>query len=117
EFAVYVHAPFVPIVNLPFVRSAERRAGKVGALSTSLIVSVPEVVIAASVSSTDTTSELTTAASLVPLIVTRTYVGVPSAASTVNWSDTESPTFSVSNAEFAVYVHAPFVPIVNLPFV
>ncbi|PHX03534.1 hypothetical protein VSPL_50270 [Vibrio splendidus] len=63
-------------------------------LSTSILVRVPEVVTALSVSSTLTVAVLTVAASLVPLIVTLMVEGVPSTDDTVKVSSTLSPTFS-----------------------
>ena len=54
------------------------------------------------VSASATVAELSTAASLVPLMVTCTMLVVPSAEATVNVSDTDWPTFRLSNAEFAV---------------
>ena len=64
-------------------------ATKVCGLSTSEIVSVPPVESGALVSVSTALAELRTAASLVPLIVTCTEVAVPSAADTVNVSDTD----------------------------
>src|SRR5258708_8993377 len=58
-----------------------------------------------------------TAASLVPLIVTCTVLVVPSAEATVKVSDTDCPTLRLSNALLAVYVQAPFAAIENVPFV
>ncbi|PHX07542.1 hypothetical protein VSPL_13550 [Vibrio splendidus] len=63
-------------------------------LSTSILVRVPEVVTALSVSSMATVALLTVAASLVPLIVTLMVDGVPSIEVTVNVSSTLSPTFN-----------------------
>ena len=77
-------------------------ATNVSSLSTSLIVRVPPVVSAAFVSFSATIALDSTAVSLVPLIVTLTVVVVPSVAATVKVSSTESPTFRVSNASFAV---------------
>ena len=65
-------------------------------------MSVPPVVSAALVSVSVTLAELRIAASLLPLIVTWTEVVVPSLDVTEKVSDTESPTFRLSNAEFAV---------------
>ena len=75
---------------------------KVCALSTSVTVNVPPVVSGALVSARATVADETIAASLVPLIVTCTLVVVPSAEATVNVSDTDWPTFRLSNALFAV---------------
>ena len=75
---------------------------KVAGLSTSLMVNVPPVVSGALVSAKATVAELRIAASLVPLIVTCTVVVVPSALATVNVSETDWPTFRLSNALFAV---------------
>ena len=61
----------------------------VWALSTSVMVSVPPVDNGALVSVSTALAELSTAASFVPLIVTCTVVVVPSAADTVNVSDTD----------------------------
>ena len=74
---------------------------KVCALSRSDTVSMPPVVSGALVSARATVAELTTAASLVPLIVTCTVLVVPSAEATVNVSETDWPTLRLSNAEFA----------------
>ncbi len=71
-------------------------------LSTSVLVRVPEVVIAESVSSTATVALLTVAASLVPLIVTLIVEGVPSTEVTAKLSSTLSPTLSWLNALLAV---------------
>ena len=57
---------------------------------------------AALVSDSATVAELNTAASLVPLMVTCTVLVVPSAEATVKLSDTDWPTFRLSNALFAV---------------
>ena len=72
------------------------------ALSTSEMVSVPPVVSGASVSASVTVAEESTAASLVPLTVTCTVLVVPSAAATMNVSDTDWPTLRLSSAEFVV---------------
>ena len=68
-------------------------ATNVCGLSTSEMVSVPPVDSGALVSLSTALAELSTAASLVPLIVTCTVVVVPSAADTVKVSDTDWPTF------------------------
>src|SRR5258706_10665771 len=102
--------------NVPFAPATLLCGTKVCASSTSDTVSMPPVVSGALVSATDTVAELTTAASLVPLIVTCTVLVVPSAEATVNVSDTDWPTFRLSNALFAVYVQAPFAAIENRPF-
>ncbi|SBS69122.1 hypothetical protein VHE8714_04820 [Vibrio splendidus] len=73
-------------------------------LSTSVLVRVPEVVTALSVSSMAMVALLTVAASLVPLIVTLMVEGVPSTEVTVKVSSTLSPTFNWLNALFAVNV-------------
>jgi len=54
------------------------------------------------VSAKATVAELRIAASFVPLIVTCTLVVVPSAAATVKVSETDWPTFRLSNALLAV---------------
>ena len=54
------------------------------------------------VSDSATVAELSTAASLVPLMVTWTVELVPSAVATVKVSDTDWPTFRLSNALLAV---------------
>ena len=64
--------------------------------------SVPDVVSGALVSASDTVAELRTAASFVPLIVTWTVLVVPSADATVKVSDTDWPTFRLSNTLLAV---------------
>src|SRR5260221_5307986 len=115
--AVYVHAPLAAIENVPFVPATLVCGTNVCALSTSLTVSVPPVVRAALVSARATVAELRTAASLVPLIVTCTVLVVPSAAATVNVSDTDWPTLRLSNALLAVYLQAPLAAIENVPFV
>ncbi|SBT15632.1 hypothetical protein VCE7224_04435 [Vibrio celticus] len=63
-------------------------------LSTSVLVSVPDVVTALSVSSMATVALLTVAVSLVPLIVTFMVEGVPSMDETVKVSSTLSPMFN-----------------------
>ena len=75
---------------------------KVCALSTSDTVSVPPVESGALVSASATVADDKTAASFVPLIVTCTVLVVPSAELTVNISDTDCPTFRLSNALLAV---------------
>ena len=65
-------------------------------------VSAPPAVRAAFVSLSTTLAELTTAASLVPVIVTCTVLVVPSDEATANVSDTDWPTFRLSYALFAV---------------
>ena len=71
-------------------------ATNVCALSTSVMVSVPPVDNGALVSLSTALAELSTAASLVPLIATCTVVVVPSAADTVNVSETDWPTLRLS---------------------
>ncbi len=71
-------------------------------LSISDTVKVPPVVSGALVSARLTVAELSTAASFVPVMMTCTFVGVPSAADTAKVSETDCPTFSPSNALFAV---------------
>ena len=73
-------------------------------LSTSVLVRLPEVVIAESVSLTATVALLTVAASLVPLMVTLIVDGVPSTDVTVNVSSILSPTLSWLNALLAVNI-------------
>ena len=62
---------------------------KVCALSTSDTVSVPPVLSAALVSARAAVAELSTAASLVPLMLTCTVLVVPSADATEKVSDTD----------------------------
>ena len=75
---------------------------KVCALSTSETVSAPPVVSGALVSASATVAELSTAASLVPLMVTCTMLVVPSAEATVNVSETDWPRLRLSNVLLAV---------------
>ncbi|SBS69128.1 hypothetical protein VHE8714_04818 [Vibrio splendidus] len=84
-------------------------------LSTSVLVNVPEVVTALSVSSTLTVAVLTVATSLVPLIVTLMVEDVPSTDDTVKVSSTLSPTFNWLNALLAVNVQCPLASIVRSP--
>ncbi len=100
--AVYVQAPFAAMEKLPLVPARFVCGTNVCALSTSLTVSVPPVVSGALVSARTTVAELTTAASLVPLMVTCTLLVVPSAEATVKLSDTDWPTFRLSKALLAV---------------
>src|SRR5258708_2731780 len=100
--------------NVPFVLATFVCGTHVCALSTSDSASVPPVVSGALVSDSVTVADESTAASLVPLIVTCTVVVVPSAEATVNVSDTDWPTLRLSNALLAVYVQAPFAPIYNV---
>src|SRR3977135_1377596 len=93
--------------NVPFAPATLACATKACALSTSETVSVPPVVSGALVSARTTVAELTTAASLVPLIVTCTALVVPSAEATLKVSDTDWPTFRLSNALLAEQVQAP----------
>src|SRR6267378_2795204 len=102
--------------NVPLAPATLVCATKVCALSTSETVSVPPVLNAALVSESATVAALSTAASLVPLIVTCTLVVVPSADATVKLSDTDWPTLRLLNALLAVYVQAPFAAIENVPF-
>ncbi len=88
--------------NVPFVPATFVCGAKVCGLSTSDTVSVPPVLSGALVSARATVAELSTAASLVPLIVTCTVPVVPSAEATVNVSDTDWPTLRLSNALLAV---------------
>ena len=90
------------MLKTPLVPATLVWATKVAALSTSVMVSVPPVVSAALVSSSATVALDSTAASLVPLMVTFTEVFVPSAAETVKVSDTELPTFRLLKALLAV---------------
>ena len=90
------------IENVPFAPTTLVCGTNVCALSTSVTVSVPPVVSAALVSESTTVAELSTAASLVPLIVTCTVLVVPSAEATVKVSDTDWPRFRLSNALLAV---------------
>ena len=77
------------IENVPFAPTTLVCGTNVCALSTSLTVSVPPVVSGALVSAKATVADESTAASLVPLIVTCTVDVVPSAERTVNVSDTD----------------------------
>ena len=88
--------------NVPLAPATFVCGTKVCALSTSTTISVPPVVSGALVSARATVAELSTAASLVPLMVTCTVVVVPSAEATVKVSDTDWPTFRLSNALLAV---------------
>ena len=75
ESAVYVHEPSAPIANVPYVPAVPACATySAGVLSTSLIVSVPLVLMstAESVSVRSTAALASTAASLVPFTVTTT---------------------------------------------
>src|SRR5712691_8775195 len=99
--AAYVQAPLAAIENVPFVPATLVCGTEVCALSTSDTVNVPPVESAALVSDSATVADDRTAASLVPLIVTWTVVVVPSAEATVNVSDTDWPTFRLSQALFA----------------
>ena len=90
------------IENVPFVPATFICGMKVCGLSTSETVNVPPVVSGALVSLSVTAVLESTAASLVPLIVTCTVLVVPSAEATVKVSDTDCPTFRLSNALFAV---------------
>ena len=92
----------VAIENVPFAPATLVCGTNVCALSTSTTLSVPPVVSGAFVSARTTVAELTTAASLVPLMVTCTVLVVPSAEATVNVSDTDWPTLRLSKALFAV---------------
>src|SRR3954464_1913373 len=87
------------------------------ALSTSLTLSVPEVVTGALLSASATAAELTIAASLLPWTVTCTVLVVPSADDTVNVSDTDCPTFKLSSALFAAKVQSPLAAIENVTYV
>src|SRR5437899_13102837 len=103
--------------NVPFAPATLVCGTNVWALSTSDTVSVPPVLSAALVSESATVAELSTAASLVPLIVTCTVLVVPSAEATVKVSDNDWPTFRLSNALLAVYVQAPLAAMENVPLV
>src|SRR5258708_6051122 len=109
-------APVGAIGNVPFGPATFVCGTNVCALSTSDMVSVPPVVSGALVSDRATVAELSTAASLVPLIVTFTVVVVPSAEATVKVSDTDWPTLRLSNAPLAGEVHAPLAAIEKRPF-
>ncbi|CAM3579189.1 hypothetical protein SHVI106290_20590 [Shewanella violacea] len=76
------------------------------ALSTSVAVSVPPVLKALSVSTKVTSSALTSAASLVPVMLILTVDGVPSILVTLKISVKGAESvFSSSNALLAVKVH------------
>ncbi len=77
-------------------------ATKVWGLSTSVTVKVPPVTSGALISVSATAVAESTAASLLPLIVTCTVLVVPSAEATAKMSDTDWPTLRLSNALFAV---------------
>ena len=109
--------PDVSMLKRPLVPAILVCAIKTAGLSTSVIVSVPPVDKGAFVSSRFTVALDKTAASFVPLIVTVTLVSVPSAALTLNVSDTLWPTFKLSNALFAVYVQLPAVSMLKTPLV
>ncbi|MNJ73318.1 hypothetical protein D3C77_701000 [compost metagenome] len=85
-------------------------------LSTSVAVRVPPVTSGASVSVRVTLALLTTAASLLPVMVTVTLDGVPSTLVTAKLSLSWSPTFSALNALLAVKVHWPSAARVNAPY-
>ncbi len=85
-------------------------------LSTSVAVRVPPVTSGASVSVRVTLALLTTAASLLPVMVTVTLDLVPSMLVTSKLSLTLSPTFSSLNALLAVKVHWPSFARVNSPY-
>ncbi len=89
------------IENVPFAPATLVCGTKVCRSSTSETVSMPPVVSGALLSATDTVAELTTAASLVPLMVTCTVLVVPSAEATVNVSETDWPTLRLSKALLA----------------
>jgi hypothetical protein len=76
-------------------------ATKVCALSTSLMLSVPPVLSAASVSVRFSVALDTTAASLLPVMLILTVVVVPSALVTVKLSLTVSPVLRLSLALLA----------------
>src|SRR3989441_155225 len=116
EFAVYVHAPFAAIEKLPFVPATFVCGAKVWGLSTSAIASVPPVLKGALVSPSVTAALESTAASFVPLIVTCTVLVVPSTEATVKVSETDWPTFRLSNALLAVWSQALFAAIEKVPF-
>ena len=89
-------------LNVPFCRATALCAINVDGLSTSLLVSVPPVVRAASVSFRLTVADDRTAASLVPRMFTVTEVSVPSVADTEKVSVSVVPTLISLKAEFAV---------------
>src|SRR6185369_15825324 len=115
ESAVYVQAPSAAMLKVPLAPCTPVCATYAGALSTSEMASCPLATSGASVSLSATTSLESTAASLLPAMVTCTLVAVPSAAATVKVSDTLSPTFSASKAESAVYVQAPSAAMLKVP--
>ena len=88
--------------NVPFAPATLVCAIYEAGLSTSVTVSVPPVVCGALVSVRVTAALETTAASLVPWIVTCTVLVVPSTEATVKVSETDWPTFRLSNALLAV---------------
>src|SRR5260221_14784242 len=91
-----------------FARATFVCGTRAGALSTSLTVSVPPVVSAALVSVNVVAALESTAASLVPLMVTCTVLVVPSAEATVKLSDTDWPTFRLSQELVAEEERAAF---------
>src|SRR5436305_15206344 len=100
--------------NMPYVPATLFCATKTAELSTSLTVSAPEVVSTAFVCASDTAAELTTAASLVLVIVTWTVLVVPSDVLMVKRTDTDWPTFRLSYAHVALYVHVPSAALENV---
>ena len=113
--AVKVQLPLASISKVPMVPTIFAGVKVLSGSSGSVAVKVPEVLTGASVSTNTWLSELTVAASLVPLIVICTVLGVPSTLVTLKVSLTESPTFKLSNALFAVKVQLPPASISKVP--
>src|SRR4051794_22956798 len=86
-------------------------------LSTSEMLSAPLALSGALVSARTTVALESTATSFVPLIVTCTVPVLPSAAETVNVSETDCPNARLSKALVAVYDQAPFAASENVPYV
>ncbi|MCY1303609.1 hypothetical protein D9M70_533240 [compost metagenome] len=103
------------MLKLPYWPATLFCTWKVAALSTSLMVRVPPVVSGASDSVRATAALLSTAASLLPLMVTVTLVVVPSAPVTTKVSVSESSVFSSLKAELATKVQLPAASMLKLP--
>ena len=69
EFAVKVQAPLASIANSPISPVVEEAVKALSALSTSVLVRMPEVVSGALISVSETVADETVAASLLPLMV------------------------------------------------
>ena len=109
--------PSVPIENVPFAPATFVCATYVCALSTSGAVSVPPVVSAAFVSARLTVTRRTHHRRIVGPVDRHLHrARRPVRARHRELSDTDWPTFRLSNAEFAVYVQVPSAAIENVPF-